>query len=246
MHSIITLKSMHATCIPSMNLSLSEDDEYEGDKYGLVKGPWFTSTINAAKLLIPVPPPCDGVLDVGDKSITYCQEQFLHDFLIENSRNDVRGCFGLRDTQLELKLHEEMSFASTLSYLCGGVVYVGFRSRDSKLIKLNLKPNISGDYKLEVLEMFLNFRPVFDCCVSKLDQQEHIDNKVKEVTGNGYLTKGRKTNPKTTKPSTEWKSVKRQSQIEAKVNKSQVNLEKSTVKPDPEDEEILMGPPEPI
>nr|GEU84526.1 phospholipase-like protein [Tanacetum cinerariifolium] len=48
----------------------SEDDEYENDKYGLVKGPWSTSTRNAAKMLILVPPPCDDVLAVGDKSIT--------------------------------------------------------------------------------------------------------------------------------------------------------------------------------
>ncbi|GKC17193.1 hypothetical protein Tco_1013975, partial [Tanacetum coccineum] len=47
-----------------------EDDEYEDDKYGLVKGHWSTSTRNVAKLLIPVPPPCDGVLAVGDKLIT--------------------------------------------------------------------------------------------------------------------------------------------------------------------------------
>ncbi|GJS60912.1 hypothetical protein Tco_0655696 [Tanacetum coccineum] len=51
------------------------------------------------------------------------------------------------------------------------------------------------------------------------------------VFGNGYHTKGRKTKPKTTKLSTEWKCVKRRSQIEAnKSTKSRSQQKSQTVK----------------
>ncbi|GJS35489.1 hypothetical protein Tco_0533871 [Tanacetum coccineum] len=49
--------------------------------------------------------------------------------------------------------------------------------------------------------------------------------------GNEYHTKGRKTKPKTTKLGTEWKSVKRRSQIEAKKSiKSKSQQKSQTVK----------------
>ncbi|GJU02542.1 hypothetical protein Tco_1112880 [Tanacetum coccineum] len=54
---------------------------------------------------------------------------------------------------------------------------------------------------------------------------------------NGYLRKGRKTKPKTTKLGTEWKSVKRRSQIEAKKStksKSQQESQKVKVKVNPD------------
>ncbi|GJY23215.1 hypothetical protein Tco_0396873, partial [Tanacetum coccineum] len=62
------------------------------------------------------------------------------------------------------------------------------------------------------------------------------------------FTKGRKIKQKTDKPSTEWKSVKRQSQVKAKksTHSSQSQPGKVKVKPDAVTEEYLMGPPEPI
>ncbi|PWA39731.1 DNA damage-binding protein 1b [Artemisia annua] len=71
-------------------------------------------------------------------------------FVYENPRNQVIGCIGLMDTQLELHLLGETSFrdtqtelhllggtsfSSTLSYLCDGIVYVGSRSGGSENLK---------------------------------------------------------------------------------------------------------------
>ncbi|GJZ23337.1 hypothetical protein Tco_0560796 [Tanacetum coccineum] len=47
--------------------------------------------------------------------------------------------------------------------------------------------------------------------------------------GNGYLTKGRKTKPKTTKLSTEWKSVRRRSKIKAKESIKPKSQQKSQI-----------------
>ncbi|GKC42861.1 hypothetical protein Tco_1060583 [Tanacetum coccineum] len=49
------------------------------------------------------------------------------------------------------------------------------------------------------------------------------------VPGNGYSRKGQKESEKQTKPSTGWKSMKRQSQIEAKL----IKVKKSTAKTTP-------------
>ncbi|GJX49911.1 hypothetical protein Tco_0276756 [Tanacetum coccineum] len=65
----------------------------------------------------------------------------------------------------------------------------------------------------------------------KSKEQVQYPRKTIVKQGNGYHTKGRKTKPKTTKLSTEWKSVKRQSQIEAKKSaKSRSQQKSQTVK----------------
>ncbi|GJU75902.1 reverse transcriptase domain-containing protein [Tanacetum coccineum] len=64
--------------------------------------------------------------------------------------------------------------------------------------------------------------------------EENRPNQVAANNGGQWkriFTKGRKTKPKTTKPSTEWKSVKRRSQIEAKKSTKSTSQQKSqTVK----------------
>ncbi|GKB31106.1 hypothetical protein Tco_0870507 [Tanacetum coccineum] len=70
-------------------------------------------------------------------------------------------------------------------------------------------------------------------------------NKIKETD---IREKDKKSSQKRQNRAQNGKAWKSQSQIKANVqeSQSQVNLEKSTVKPDPEDEEILKGPSEPI
>ncbi|GKC47324.1 hypothetical protein Tco_1065046 [Tanacetum coccineum] len=83
---------------------------------------------------------------------------------------------------------------------------------------------------------FLDKQRKWECIEREvlMDGGDHLRGytRILMITGNGYSRKGRKTKPKTTKPSTEWK---RQSQIEAKVSQSQkVNPDK--VKSQPSEE----------
>ncbi|GKD29017.1 hypothetical protein Tco_1239795, partial [Tanacetum coccineum] len=81
------------------------------------------------------------------------------------------------------------------------------------------KPIVAGDgpkwlFDIDVLTESMNYVPV----VAGTNSNDFI--------GNGYPTKGRKTKPKMTKRSTEWKSVKKtKSKSKSKTKKSMVKAE---------------------
>lgn len=66
----------------------------------------------------------------------------------------------------------QTSAPSTLSYLDSGVVFVGSRSSDSQLVRLQATPvSHTSDCYVEILDSFTNLGPIVDFCVMDLDRQ---------------------------------------------------------------------------
>lgn len=71
---------------------------------------------------------------------------------------------------LELETIGETSCPSTLSYIDGGVVFVGSSFGDSQLIQLQTEANEDGEL-FEVVENYPNLGPIVDFCVVDRDGQ---------------------------------------------------------------------------
>jgi DNA damage-binding protein 1 len=162
----------------------------------LAPGPWTQTNVeHGARLLIPVPSPTNGVILVGETTITYLsgtgnvqsvamQNTQICSFGIINSDGsrfllgDHRGILYVLVLQKEqgvvksvmLDIAGTTSISETLSYLDNGVVFVGSAYGDSQLIKLTSVPDESGS-SVEVLDTHMNIGPVLDMCVVASERQ---------------------------------------------------------------------------
>jgi len=162
----------------------------------LISGPWTQNNVeHGASLLIPVPSPTNGVILVGQTTITYLsgtgnvqsvaiQQTQIRTYGSINSDGtryllgDHRGTLYVLVLQMEagvvisivLDLVGTTSIAETLSYLDNGVVFVGSVYGDSQLIKLTSSPDEDGS-SVEVLETYMNIGPVMDMCVVASERQ---------------------------------------------------------------------------
>jgi DNA damage-binding protein 1 len=162
----------------------------------LLPGPWNQNNVeHGARLLIPVPSPTNGVIIVGETTITYLsgsgivqtvaiqQTQIFSYGMIdkEGSRyllGDHKGNLsvllllkdGITVTSIAFDWVGTTSIAETINYLDNGVVFVGSAFGDSQLIKLQQTPDDSGNY-VQVLDLHMNIGPIVDMCVVASDRQ---------------------------------------------------------------------------
>ena len=159
-------------------------------------GEWSQNNVeNGARFLIPVPSPSNGVIVVGETTITYLsatgvvqavaiqQTQFVAHGMIgmDGSRfllgDNVGSLYVLllsKDNDKVVNIAMDYigitSIAETLTYLDHGMVFVGSTFGDSQLIKLKDVPDDHGNC-VEILEHYTNIGPVLDMCVVASERQ---------------------------------------------------------------------------
>ena len=162
----------------------------------LAPGPWAQSNVeHGARLLIPVPSPTNGVIVVGEATITYlsgtgnvqsvsmqhtqiCSCGVINSDGTRYILGDHRGILyvlvlrkkGEVVKSMAIDLIGTTSIAETLSYLDNGVVFVGSAYGDSQLIRLTSNPDESGNSVI-VLDSYTNIGPVLDMCVVASERQ---------------------------------------------------------------------------
>ena len=159
-------------------------------------GEWSQTNVeNGARFLIPVPSPSNGVIVVGETTVTYLsptgvvqavaiqQTQFVAHGMIgmDGSRfllgDNVGSLYVLiltKDNDKVVNIVMDYvgvtSIAETLTYLDNGMVFVGSTFGDSQLIKLKDIPDDHGNC-VEILEHYTNIGPVLDMCVVASERQ---------------------------------------------------------------------------
>lgn len=162
----------------------------------LAPGPWAQSNVeHGAKLLIPVPSPTNGVIIVGETTITYlsgtgnvqsvaiqhtqiCSYGAINSDGTRYLLGDHRGVLYVLVLRKEAGLVKSIvidlvgttSIAETLNYLDNGVVFVGSAYGDSQLIKLTSIPDEDGS-SVTILDSYTNIGPVLDMCVVASERQ---------------------------------------------------------------------------
>ena len=162
----------------------------------LVRGPWTQPNVeHGARLLIPVPSPTNGVILIGETTISYLsgsgdvQSVAMQSTQIcaygtinsDGSRyllGDHRGSLYVLVLQKDkgqvksimLDIIGTTSIAETISYLDNGVVFIGSAFGDSQLIKLSPTPDETGS-SVVVLDTHMNIGPVLSMCVVASERQ---------------------------------------------------------------------------
>uniref|UniRef100_A0A0K0DAZ2 DNA damage-binding protein 1 n=1 Tax=Angiostrongylus cantonensis TaxID=6313 RepID=A0A0K0DAZ2_ANGCA len=123
-----------------------------------------------ARMIIPVPQPCGGVVVVGQETILYNSEDNVYLTISPNTMNRALfTCYAPVDTNESLG---ETTIAECLVYLDNGVLFVGSRFGDSQLVRLTSQPNIETNSF--VLQTFTNLAPIRDITVMECDGQNQI------------------------------------------------------------------------
>lgn len=156
-------------------------------------GPWNQSNVeHGSKLLIPIPFPTNGVVVIGQSTITYLSGSGKIQSLAiqynticaygaidsDGSRyllGDATGALfvlvlhrdnsGATVSALTLDILGNTSIASSLCYLDNGIVFVGSTLGDSQLIKLLETQDESSGSHVDVLQAYPNIGPILDMCV---------------------------------------------------------------------------------
>lgn len=162
----------------------------------LLEGPLHQYNIEqGAHILIPIPGPANGVVVVGQCSISYVAEggysasvgiqrkQIVAYGAIDSDGSryllsDANGVMyvlimqreGQHVAGLVLEQLGVTSIPRCLCYLDNGVVFVGSGYGDNQLIKLLSTPTSNGEY-VEILERYMNIGPVLDMCVVQSERQ---------------------------------------------------------------------------
>lgn len=163
----------------------------------IMSGPWSHSNVEyRSNLIIPVPPPLNGIILVGATSISYlngqdtCQAIEIPHSMIsaytpinqEGTRyllGDHRGnlivlALNLKDDNhvdsLVIDVLGKTSIAESISYLDNGVVFIGSALGDSQLIKLHPHKDENGT-NIELLDLYSNIGPILDMCLVEHDKQ---------------------------------------------------------------------------
>ena len=158
---------------------------------------WGVSHVDSTShKVIPVPPPCGGVILVAEESITYfltsdefkrvpidpCEIQAFALVDEDGSRILVGDSLGFLYmliigqvdglvTSLEWESLGQTSIPSTLSYLDSGTVYVGSACGDSQLIALTGQRDPGCGNYFSVRETYCNLGPIVDFCVVDVERQ---------------------------------------------------------------------------
>ena len=162
----------------------------------LLEGPLHQNNIEqGAHMLIPIPGPANGVIIVGQCSISYVgdggyctsvgiqRKQLISFGAIDSDGSryllsDTNGMMYVLILQREGQhvaglVVEQLGITSIpqcLCYLDNGVVFVGSCYGDSQLVKLLSTPDSNGEH-VEVLERYVNIGPVLDMCVVQSERQ---------------------------------------------------------------------------
>lgn len=167
----------------------------------LTQGPWQQNNVeHGAHLLIPVPSPTNGVIVVGETTVTYLSGTgSVQSVAIEGTHivtygmidadgsryllSDHKGSLyvlmlttardangGSTVTKVVVDLLGTTSIAETLNYLDNGVVFIGSALGDSQLIRLKDAPDERRNY-VDVLESYSNIGPIMDMCVVAGEKQ---------------------------------------------------------------------------
>ena len=201
---LIDMKFLHGCPRPTVCILYEDNRNHRHLKTSVVDmrdkelapGPWAQSNVeHGARLLIPVPSPTNGVILVGETTITYIsgtgnvQSVALQSTQIccygtiekDGSRyllGDHRGTLYVLLLQKEQGFVKSLmldivgitSIAETLSYLDNGVVFVGSVYGDSQLIRLASTPDDTGSSVI-ILDTHMNIGPVLDMCVVASERQ---------------------------------------------------------------------------
>ena len=166
----------------------------------ILEGPWNAPNVEVgASLLVPLKAPLGGVLLLGERSITYFNDNKSKSIAIKPmlirayahiGQDASRMLFADHSGRLwllllllspdgkslldfKLELLGETSAAATLAYLDNNVVFIGSTSADSQLIRLcPEKDPSSGDY-LQLLENYTNIGPIVDMTTVEIDRVAH-------------------------------------------------------------------------
>ena len=162
----------------------------------LTPGPWAQSNVeHGARMLIPVPSPTNGVLLIGETTITYLSGTGnLQSVAIQHTQICSYGAINADGTRYLLGDHRGIlyvlvlrkeagvvksividlvgttSIAETINFLDNGVVFIGSAFGDSQLIKLTNIPDENGSC-VEVLDTYMNIGPVVNMCVVASERQ---------------------------------------------------------------------------
>ncbi|VDO74386.1 unnamed protein product [Heligmosomoides polygyrus] len=145
-----------------------------------------TFNINA-RMVIPVPLPCGGVVVVGQETILYNGEDNSlftcyapvdangQRFLLADDHGVLYMLVLDVDTKSPTPCIEslgETTIAECLVYLDNGVLFIGSRFGDSQLVRLTSQPNAENNSF--VLQTFTNLAPIRDIAVMECDGQNQI------------------------------------------------------------------------
>jgi len=162
----------------------------------LIQGPWSQSNVeHGANTIIAVPSPTNGIIIIGETTITYLNGQGnVQSTAINPTKMGAWGVIDNDGTRFLLgDLHGTLyvlllvksenvvvsivveyvgvsSIAQSINYLDNGVVYIGSAFGDSQLIKLRAAPDENGSF-IDVLESYPNIGPITDMCVVKTEKQ---------------------------------------------------------------------------
>jgi len=162
----------------------------------LIQGPWAQSNVeHGANTIIAVPSPTNGVLVIGETTISYLSGSGnIQSTAINPTKMGAWGVIDSDGTRFLLgDLHGTLyvlflvkvdnnvvnvvveyvgicNIAQSINYLDNGVVYIGSAFGDSQLIKLRPNPDENGSY-VDVLESYPNIGPITDMVVVKTEKQ---------------------------------------------------------------------------
>ncbi|KAK6013748.1 CPSF A subunit region [Ostertagia ostertagi] len=129
-----------------------------------------------ARMVIPVPLPCGGVIVVGQETILY------NGFLLADDHGILYMLVLDVDTKspnpsvkdLKIESLGETTIAECLVYLDNGVLFIGSRFGDSQLVRLTSQPNPENNSFVQILQTFTNLAPIRDIAVMECDGQNQI------------------------------------------------------------------------
>lgn len=167
-----------------------------------IKSPWKQENVEPeAAFIVPVPSPTNGVLVVGQESITYHNGSHYVTVAPPTIKQSTMLCYGRVDPDggrflmgdiagrlfmvllekkgdgsniirdIKVELLGECSIPECINYLDNGVVFIGSRLGPSQLIRLLVNPDPASGSYLTVLQSFNNLGPIVDMAVVDLERQ---------------------------------------------------------------------------
>ena len=200
---LLDIQFLHGTPVPTL-CGLFEDAQ--GNRFictytidtkekDLVDGPWKLSDVElGAKLVVPVPSPTNGIIVIGETSITYINysngKRIIQSISMQPIQVTTYGLIDLdgsryllgdlkgnlyvlvlvKDPSSGVVVSIAVDFvgvtniAQTINYLDNGLVFIGSFYCDSQLVKLHDQPVVSSDNFVSIVDTHTNIGPILDMC----------------------------------------------------------------------------------